>query len=250
MSSLLNLVKSGGVIRRGDPDGDDVLQLQLALRAAGYRVADDKVFGPRTEMMVRQFQQQHGLTADGVVGEQTAAELDKPHVDLVAKAVPLKTGAWPHDDTASLLAFYGKPWENRGLLAQVSVPFTMTYRVSAAEIIPIPHISVHERCAASLGRVLGRIADVSRTKPAVLTRIRNFSGSYNYRPVRGSSRLSCHAFGAALDFDAGRLPLGIKGITAHDMPDEVVDAFHAENWTWGNEYTGRKDPMHFQAAHE
>ena len=41
-----------------------------------------------------------------------------------------------------------------------------------------------------------------------LQRVSKFSGSYVNRLVRGSSRKSCHAFGAALDFDADDLPMG------------------------------------------
>lgn len=251
MSSLSNIVASDGPIRRGDPDGDDVLVLQLALSAAGYRVGTDKVFGPRTEQVLRQFQQQHGLSVDGVLGPRTAAELDKPHDVLVAKAAPLVAATgWPHDDTASLIAFYGQPWTNPSLLTHIPVPFPMTYRVSAANIIPTKTITVHKKCADAFTSALKMIANAAEADEGVLRHVRNFSGTYNDRPVRGSSRRSTHAFGAAIDFDAGALPLGKTGVTADQMPIEVVASFLKTGAFWGGNYTGRKDAMHFQFAHE
>ncbi|MEG5062699.1 glycoside hydrolase family protein [Microcoleus sp. B3-A4] len=55
--------------------GEDVRQVQEALMAAGINVLADGVFGKDTDRAVRQFQQQKGLTADGVVGVQTRKEL-------------------------------------------------------------------------------------------------------------------------------------------------------------------------------
>lgn len=243
MSSLVNLIRTGGPIKRGDPDGADVLALQVALTAAGYRVATDSVFGPRTDMVVRQFQRQHGLKADGIVGEKTAALLDRPHPDLVKGAKPLQTSGWPHDDTASLLAFYGAPWADDNLLTRVDVPFSMTYEGKV-----VRKVRIHRRCADALTTAFDLIAKAARSKPSVLRHVSIFSGTYNNRPVRGSSRKSTHAFGAAIDFDAPNLPLGIRGVTSADMPQEVVDAFKETGAVWGGDFVGRKDPMHFQYA--
>jgi len=55
--------------------GEDVRQVQEAPIAAGINVSADGVFGKDTDRAVRQFQQQKGLTADGVVGVQTRKEL-------------------------------------------------------------------------------------------------------------------------------------------------------------------------------
>ena len=55
--------------------GEDVRQVQEALIAAGINVSADGVFGKDTDRAVRQFQQQKGLTADGVVGGHTRKEL-------------------------------------------------------------------------------------------------------------------------------------------------------------------------------
>ncbi len=255
MSSLSSIVAVDGALRRDDPDGIEVMVLQTALSQAGYRVGVDGIFGPRTEQVVRLFQSAHGLKSDGVVGPMTAAALDAPHAALVATANPpppvvTPVGNWPHDDTASLLAFYGKPWVSSALLVHVDPPFPMVYR-DGSKVTPIRSIQWHSKGAGALAKALTAVWDAAGhdENSDMLRHIRNFSGSYNYRAVRGSSRLSCHAFGAAIDFDAENLPLG-KPVALSDMPQTVVDAFKAAGFFWGGDYTGRKDPMHFQLAHE
>jgi len=265
MSSLVSLVASHGLIRRGqgslaDPDAA-VMAAQIAISAAGYRVGQDGVFGPGTESAVERFQAQQGFTGkdvDGVIGVKTAGLLDLPHTDLIALAKPVmvtppgSTTPFPHDDTASLLAFYGKPWEDSSLLARIDLPFTMTYEEGGGKPIQTVHsVSFHRKVIGQLEAVFDRIWDVyGHDKHALdMTRFTKFSGTYNYRPIRGSSRLSCHAFGAAIDCDAEDLPLGHPN-PPNGMPDNIVAAFKAFGFFWGNDYHGRKDPMHFQAAHE
>lgn len=248
MSSLLSIVTADGTLVRGDT-GPAVQALQQALQVAGYRIGGggtfDGDFGPGTDGAVRQFQQQHGLVADGKVGSLTASLLDAPHTALVATATPMvHASAWPHDDTASLLAFYGRPWEQPGLLTSVPVPYAMRYGST-----PVHTVQFHRRGAAALGAALQTVAELAESDPSVLVHVGHFSGSYNYRPVRGSSRLSCHAFGAAVDFDAEHLPLA-QPVPSSAMPQSVVDAFKAQGFFWGGDYRGRKDPMHFQLAHE
>ncbi len=64
------------VLRLAEPgqplmQGDDVLKLQKALIKAGFSIQVDGIFGKATEDAVKKFQQQQGLTVDGVVGAQT-----------------------------------------------------------------------------------------------------------------------------------------------------------------------------------
>lgn len=55
--------------------GPAVSALQQALNRAGFHLAVDGDFGPQTEQAVRDFQQQHGLKADGIAGPKTKAAL-------------------------------------------------------------------------------------------------------------------------------------------------------------------------------
>jgi hypothetical protein len=58
------------VKRRGDT-GEAVRSIQYLLRARGYSLAVDGIFGSETEARVKSFQQSKGLTVDGIVGNQT-----------------------------------------------------------------------------------------------------------------------------------------------------------------------------------
>jgi len=58
--------------------GEAVRQLQQALTDHGYDPgAIDDRFGSKTESAVKAFQQNHGLTADGIVGEITWLNIDE-----------------------------------------------------------------------------------------------------------------------------------------------------------------------------
>ena len=63
-------------LRRGS-SGTAVVTLQLRLEELGFDPGGiDGSFGPGTERAVRAFQDLNGLTADGVVGDTTAAALN------------------------------------------------------------------------------------------------------------------------------------------------------------------------------
>lgn len=253
MSSLASLVAADGRLHLGVAKGPDVRALQIALSQAGYRVDvhNDGEFTADTDFWLRRFQQQHGFLVNGVLDAAEAEILDAPHADLVSSATPLvhATGI-PHDDTASLTAFYGNPdapgFESQNIVP-VLPPFPLTYDGK-----PWPHpIKFHKKCAPMFADAFRRIWTAANEDPSspVLRRVSRFSGSYVNRPVRGSSRKSCHAFGAALDIDADDLPMGHR-VDPAVIPIEVVSAFDAAGLFWGNRYNGRPDPMHWQAAHE
>jgi peptidoglycan hydrolase-like protein with peptidoglycan-binding domain len=58
--------------------GDDVLLLQNRLKALGYNVVPDGVFGALTDAAVRLFQERNALTVDGWVGAKTWNALFSP----------------------------------------------------------------------------------------------------------------------------------------------------------------------------
>jgi len=84
---------------RWGSQGDAVVDLQARLTALGYDVgAADGQFGPRTDGAVRQFQADHGLVVDGIVGPNTWAALDAASGSSAPGAVP-----------ASHVVFVGDP---------------------------------------------------------------------------------------------------------------------------------------------
>ncbi len=63
-------------LRRGST-GEDVVYLQRRLNGIGFgHLVVDGIFGAATEEAVKKFQEQYGLTVDGIVGIQTWAKLE------------------------------------------------------------------------------------------------------------------------------------------------------------------------------
>jgi hypothetical protein len=55
--------------------GSGVADLQNQLRSAGYDIAADGIYGPKTAAAVRDFQSKSGLTVDAIAGNQTMGAL-------------------------------------------------------------------------------------------------------------------------------------------------------------------------------
>lgn len=78
ITSLAWLLTAGTAeaAERGD-SGAEVIEIQTDLRAVGYTVKVDGVFGPQTVRAVRHFQRANRLQVDGVVGPITERALAK-----------------------------------------------------------------------------------------------------------------------------------------------------------------------------
>lgn len=146
---------------------------------------------------------------------------------------------WPHDDTASKLKFFGKPGTN---LIPITPPFQMYY-----DGHPLKTITVNKAIATALLLVFNEILDKCGhdQKKVDATGASAYGGCYNNRSIRGSSNISNHAFGAAIDIDPAHNPLGAK---VGAMPPLVINAFKNQGFLWGGNYSGRKDWMHFEAV--
>ena len=68
-----------------------------------------------------------------------------------------------------------------------------------------------------------------------------YAGCYYPRFIAGSSQLSNHAFGLALDLN---VPGNQRG-TVGEMDPGVVNAFKRWGFAWGGDW-GYTDPMHFE----
>jgi hypothetical protein len=151
---------------------------------------------------------------------------------------------WPKDTQAARNAFYGDPGKGEiaGQMVPVVPPFAMYYdgkRVKA--------IQFHKKAAPALLAALTEIWDACDHDQAKVddAGVSKYAGAYNHRKVRGSeTKWSNHAYAAAIDLNALENGLGQKG----NMPQFVIDAFCRQGWMWGGWYTGRKDPMHFEAV--
>ncbi|MCW3070341.1 MAG: hypothetical protein JWO44_231 [Bacteroidetes bacterium] len=74
------------------------------------------------------------------------------------------------------------------------------------------------------------------------TEIKFFDGCFNIRLVRGSKTVySIHSWGCAMDLNAAENPLASEGVWSREFINVMVNhgIFCGQNWI------GRKDPMHF-----
>lgn len=136
-------------------------------------------------------------------------------------------------------------WE-RDNLVTVSIPWKAVAAWDNA--IRIKSFRVHRLTAESLRRVLDKIwAAYGKNQKAIeADNLHLIGGGYNWRQMRGISRLSMHAYGCAVDFDPDHNGLGDP---TPAMPMKVVEIFEAEGWVWGGRWSvQRRDGMHFQAA--
>lgn len=165
---------------------------------------------------------------------------------------------WPAPDRTSLEAFYGRhtpdpatgaptaAWEAAHLVG-LAPPFPMVLAWDPR--VPVRVIRCHRLVAPSLERVLRAIGShFGDTDALRRAGMHLFGGAYCHRPVRGGRALSLHAWGAAIDLDPARNPLGrAHGASTGMMPPVVVRLFEAEGWAWGGRFT-RPDCMHFEAV--
>lgn len=74
--------------------------------------------------------------------------------------------------------------------------------------------------------------------------VKNYSGIYEARNVRGLTHPSTHSWGIAIDLEAEKYPLG----SLKRFPQEIVTIFNKHGFFYGGDFKNRRDPMHFQFA--
>ncbi len=173
--------------------------------------------------------------------------------NFLSRRTPLAN--WPLDRNAEKIAFYGDPFRagfERDNIVTITPPWQMRFTDDSGNVSPVRGVRVHKKCSVSLQTVFNKLWDhYGRNQHNIeAAGLADFAGSYVKRNVRGSSSaISCHAFGAAIDLNPAQNQMNYDG-NRGAMPDAVVQIFKSEGWFWGGDFKSRKDPMHFQAAHE
>lgn len=149
---------------------------------------------------------------------------------------------WPKDNQAALIEFYGDP--GAGAVAPqiitITPPFKMYYDGKL-----LSRLSFHKKAAPALLAALNKVWEYYGKNQAVIDSlgISKTAGTYNHRLIRGSSsKWSNHAYGAAIDINAEENGFNVAG----NIPLPMIAAFKSEGARWGGDYSGRKDPMHFE----
>jgi hypothetical protein len=157
----------------------------------------------------------------------------------------------PHGERA-IVEFYGwnaatflqdatpsVAWE-REMMVRVDLPQPMRFGGA-----PVKTITVHTKLAGVFTGVYEQIF-----RAGLWSVVEPFSGAYCFRLIRGGESLSMHAFGAAVDHDSARNPLGAATSDCRfgNTPEgrDVVKIFERNGFMWGGRFQNRKDGMHFQ----
>lgn len=147
-----------------------------------------------------------------------------------------------------ILSFYGNPREylkedgtlrsswTRERAAFVPVPWPCVLSWDRTAVVK--RFQVHAAIKDHFAWVINALHE-----DGVGEELRYYGGGFNFRPQRGSSKLSTHVFICAWDFNPERNKLGTEG----DMNPRIVEIFEANGFTWGGRWR-RPDPMHFQFA--
>jgi hypothetical protein len=189
-----------------------------------------------TKAQIIDLQTRIGATPDGFWGPRSIAAVQK-HLRAMMPTV----NPWPKADQSSLMKFYGQPGEH---LTSLKLPFAM--KLYGAES-PITAVSVHEKCADSLRRVLVDLYDRYYLDAAVMNAASAYFGIFNNRNKRGGTTKSVHAWAAAIDLDATSNAFKSSWPVQATMPIEIMECFAREGWLSAGAFWGY-DAMHFQST--
>jgi hypothetical protein len=185
-----------------------------------------------TRSQIIELQRRIGTTPDGFWGPKSVAACQRHLRALMPTPNP-----WPAPDDASMIRFYGRPGDESQL---VNLPVTgLGLRYDGAAVRTV---RCHRLVADSLRLVLQDIA----SGPAAWI-LAQYAGCYNFRPMRGSTRHSKHAWGAAIDFAPATNGLHAHWPTRANMPLEAMEAFARQGWLAAGAFWSR-DSMHFQST--
>jgi D-alanyl-D-alanine carboxypeptidase len=102
-------------------------------------------------------------------------------------------------------------------------------------------ILCHKLVAPSLSTAL---EEAYKLKPEFVS---DYFGCYNFRKMRGGTKYSLHARGAAIDLSATKNGNKTSWPVGSTMPIEVIECFAKQGWVSAGVFWGR-DAMHFQAT--
>lgn len=111
--------------------------------------------------------------------------------------------------------------------------------------------SGNNKAAESLELVMKELIPMAKGNNTIGACIYPMSGTFNYRYIAGTNRLSPHAFGIAIDLARDNRDYwkwtsaeeGEKRIASY--PKEIVEIFEKNNFIWGGKW-GHFDILHFE----
>lgn len=116
---------------------------------------------------------------------------------------------------------------------------------------PSCQFNSHNNANKCLEAALKEIVPLAKTRSAINNLLYPGCGTYNYRVIAGTGKLSPHSYGIAVDLNTDKRDYWKWGSEASaesrlkEYPDELVAAFENNNFIWGGKW-GHFDIMHFE----
>lgn len=103
---------------------------------------------------------------------------------------------------ANMTSFYGEAGGPDCTAGRCRLPFPFVIAWDTTQRINL--FSCHAKLATPLTSIFAQAAQHYGEKEFRRLRLDRFGGCFNYRPMRGGTRLSVHSWGAAVDLDPER----------------------------------------------
>ena len=114
---------------------------------------------------------------------------------------------------------------------------------------PVPGTERKLRCASAVAPLLIGFASEFHSLIEPIDDNGLDDWGYAFRMVRGTTdKLSNHASGTAIDLNAAKHPLGQVGTFELGKVPMLRALAHKYGLTWGGDYKGRKDEMHYEIS--
>jgi hypothetical protein len=89
-------------------------------------------------------------------------------------------------------------------------------------------------------------------QPALRVYVSELGGTFNWRPIAGTTRLSNHSFANSIDLNPSKAaywswspPSSLETFSRNGFPAEIVEAFERNGFIWGGKWW-HYDTMHFE----
>lgn len=188
---------------------------------------------------IKSIQRKINVSPDGFWGPKSIAACQE-HLRKLAKSNNCYH-KFPAANSLALEAYYGKAG-NENNLVTMRFPYLMVYDGKL-----ITSTRVHKKVHDSLLKVLNVIKSSYCENKVIFENAQSYDGVYNNRNKRGGSNKSLHAYGAAIDLDAGDNTFTQAWPMRAHMPFEIMCEFAKEGWCCAGAMWGY-DAMHFQAT--